>query len=226
MIEATKLTKIYKKGTPHEVVAASDVNIKVDDSAIVALRGPSGCGKTTVLSMLGLILTPTEGKILIDEEDATAYSDHWKTLYRRQNIGFIFQHINLLPGYTALENVLIPLLCRDEDVSRYKSRALELFQRLNVIKRGDSPVEQLSGGEQQRVAIVRALVKDPKVILADEPTVFVDEETHDLIREMFVELNREEGKSVVVSTHDPELASIAEKVYRLTAGKVTSVTSK
>ena len=219
MIETANLTKIYNLGTPREVVAARDVSINIEDGAIVVLRGPSGCGKTTVLSTIGLILTPTRGQIFIDGEDITAYSDHWKSLYRRKNMGFIFQHINLLPNYTALENVLIPLLCRDEEVSHYKDRALQLFEKLKVVRRANNLVEQLSGGEQQRVAFVRALMSNPHIVLADEPTVFVDEETSEIMKGMFIELG-EEGKSVVIATHDPELIQIAKKVYLMSGGTV------
>ncbi|MHC1563881.1 MAG: ABC transporter ATP-binding protein [Candidatus Hecatellaceae archaeon] len=219
MIETMNLTKIYNPGTPREVVAARDVNIRIDDGTITILRGPSGSGKTTVLSMIGLILTPSSGRILIDGENVTRYSDYWKALYRRMNVGFIFQHINLLPGYTSMENVLIPLLCLDEDVLNYKNKALELFKRLKITERVDNLVQQLSGGEQQRVALVRALVRDPKIILADEPTVFVDEETARIVFEMFGEL-RDQGKTVVVSTHDPRLIKIADRVYTMEKGTV------
>jgi putative ABC transport system ATP-binding protein len=219
MIETVNLTKIYNPGTPREVVAAKSVNIRIDDGTITILRGPSGSGKTTVLSMIGLILTPSSGKILIDGEDVTRYSDHWKALYRRMNVGFIFQHINLLPGYTAMENVLIPLLCLDEDVLNYKNKALELFKRLNITERVDNLVQQLSGGEQQRVALVRALIRDPKIILADEPTVFVDEETARIVFEMFGEL-RDQGKTVVGSTHDPRLIKIANRIYTMEKGTI------
>ena len=219
MIETVNLTKIYNPGTPREVVAARAVNIRIDDGTITILRGPSGSGKTTVLSMIGLILTPSSGRILIDGEDVTRYSDHWKALYRRMNVGFIFQHINLLPGYTAMENVLIPLLCLDEDVLNYKNKALELFKRLKITERVDNLVQQLSGGEQQRVALVRALIRDPKIILADEPTVFVDEETARIVFEMFGEL-RDQGKTVVVSTHDPRLIKIANRIYTMEKGTI------
>ena len=219
MIETVNLTKIYNLGTPREVKAAVDVNVKVEDGAITILQGLSGCGKTTLLSMLGLILTPTSGRIILDGEDITRYSDHWKTLYRRRHMGFIFQHINLLPGYTAMENVLVPLLCFDEDVSAYRERAMKLFEKLNIADKADNLVEQLSGGEQQRVALVRALVRNPRIILADEPTVFVDEETSRVIFEMFKEL-RDEGRTLIVSTHDPTLAKIANKGYVLDRGRV------
>ncbi len=219
MIETVNLTKIYNPGTPREVKAAVNVNVKVEDGAITVLQGPSGCGKTTLLSMLGLILTPTSGRIILDGEDITRYSDHWKTLYRRRHMGFIFQHINLLPGYTAMENVLVPLLCFDEDVSAYRERAMKLFEKLNIADKADNLVEQLSGGEQQRVALVRALVRNPRIILADEPTVFVDEETSRVIFEMFKEL-RDEGRTLIVSTHDPTLAKIADKGYVLDRGRV------
>jgi putative ABC transport system ATP-binding protein len=219
MMETVNLTKVYNPGTPREVIAAKAINIRIDDGTITILRGPSGSGKTTLLSMLGLILTPSSGKILINGEDVTRFSDHWKALYRRENVGFVFQHINLLPGYTAMENVLIPLLCLDEEVSKYKDGALKLFKRLNIAERIDNLVEQLSGGEQQRVALVRALIRNPKTILADEPTVFVDEETAKIVFEMFGEL-RDEGKTVVVSTHDPRLIKIANQVYTMERGTI------
>ncbi|HID19000.1 TPA: ABC transporter ATP-binding protein [Candidatus Bathyarchaeota archaeon] len=219
MIETKNLTKIYNPGTPREVIAAKAVSVRIDYGTITIIRGPSGSGKTTLLSMLGLILAPSSGKILIDGEDVTRFSEHWKTLYRRENMGFIFQHINLLPGYTAMENVLIPLLCLDEEVSKYKNETLKLFRKLKIEERANNLVEQLSGGEQQRVSLVRALIRNPKIILADEPTVFVDKETSEIIFEMFREL-RDEGKIIVVSTHDPRLIEIANRVYTMEKGTI------
>jgi len=217
LIETQRLTKIYGAGTHRQVDAVRDLDLKMEDGTFVALQGPSGCGKTTVLSMIGLILTPTSGKVIIDGKDVTAFSDYWKAIYRRENMGFIFQHINLMPGYNAIENVVIPLLCRDKRVTSYKERAKELFNKLGILDRMNYRVEMLSGGEQQRVAIVRALVSDPRIILADEPTVFVDAETNRIILDMLHEL-RDEGKTVIVATHDVKIAKATDVIYTMEKG--------
>ncbi|MCX8169863.1 MAG: ABC transporter ATP-binding protein, partial [Candidatus Methanomethyliaceae archaeon] len=204
MIEVRNITKIYNKGKPNEIVAIREINMKIEDGSIVAITGPSGCGKTTLLSIIGLILTPTYGEIIYDGESVLKFSDNWKTNFRRSKIGFIFQHINLLPQYTAIENILLPLYSMNVNPSQYMERAIELLSRLRILERAKYRVEQLSGGEQQRVAFIRALIKDPDYIFADEPTVFVDEETSRIIHGLIQEL-RDRGKTIVISTHDPEL---------------------
>ncbi len=222
MIELLEVTKIYNKGKFNEVVAVQDVSLRIRDGAIIILTGPSGCGKTTLLSIMGLILTPTSGEILYDGENVLGFSDYWKTNFRRENFGFVFQHINLLPQYTALENILLPLYATDSDPNDFMERAVELLSKLGILERAKHLVEQLSGGEQQRVAFVRALIKDPKYIFADEPTVFVDEETSRVIYKLLKDL-RDKGKTIVVSTHDPELIKIADQVYRMRNGRLLEV---
>lgn len=219
MIDVVGLSKVYNRGTRDEVHAVEDVSLRVGDGRIVAITGPSGCGKTTLLSMLGLILTPTVGEITIDGERVLSNSDNWKTAFRRENFGFIFQHINLLHRNTAMENVLLPLYSFDADPAAYAPRAIELFGKLGLRGKENRLVETLSGGEQQRVAFVRALIKDPKYIFADEPTVFVDEETSKVICMMFASL-RDAGKTVLISTHDPELLKIADDVHRMGGGRL------
>jgi ABC-type lipoprotein export system ATPase subunit len=219
MIELRQITKIYNKGKFNEVVAVQDVSLKIEDGKIVVLTGPSGCGKTTLLSIMGLILTPTSGEILYDGEPVLESSDYWKTNFRRENFGFVFQHINLLPQYTALENILLPLYAKDTDPGDFMDRAVELLSKLGVIERAKHLVEQLSGGEQQRVAFVRALIKDPKYLFADEPTVFVDEDTSRIIYRLLQDL-RDKGKTIVVSTHDPDLIKIADEVHRMDRGRL------
>src|SRR5512147_1900411 len=130
MIQTVNLTKIYNKGKKNEVEAVTEANVAAEDGAITVFTGPSGCGKTTLMSMIGQLLTPTTGKVMINKEDITAYSDLWKAKFRRDNIGFIFQHINLLPNLNALENVLIPLISHDVDLETYKEPALELLDNL------------------------------------------------------------------------------------------------
>jgi putative ABC transport system ATP-binding protein len=219
MIETINLTKIYNKGKKHQVEAVSEANIIAKNGEITALVGPSGCGKTTLMSMIGQLLTPTTGKVMIDNEDITAYSDLWKAKFRRDNIGFVFQHINLLPNLNALENVLIPLICHDSDLATYKKPALELLNNLGLSERATFMVEQLSGGQQQRVAVARALITKPKIIVADEPLTFVDAESAQRIVEFFKKL-REEGKTICISTHVSDLAQLADKTYKLKDGKI------
>jgi putative ABC transport system ATP-binding protein len=221
MIEAVGLTKIYNQGKKHQVEAVTDVNLTVESGAITALVGPSGCGKTTIMSMIGQLLTPTKGKVLFDKEDVTSYSDGWKAIFRRENMGFIFQHINLLPSFNALENVMTPLICHDVDPAGYKERALELLDQLGLSDRAYFNVEQLSGGQQQRVAVARALITEPEIIVADEPLTFVDEASAKTITD-FLERLKEDGKTILISTHAASLAKLADKTYVITDGKVVN----
>jgi putative ABC transport system ATP-binding protein len=219
MIETQGLTKIYNQGKKNHVEAVTDANVTAENGKITALVGPSGCGKTTLMSMIGQLLTPTKGKVSVDGEDITAYSDSWKAVFRRKNIGFVFQHINLLPNLNALENVMTPLICHDVDLAQYKQPALDLLEQLGLSERAFFDVEQLSGGQQQRVAVARALITEPKIIVADEPLTFVDEASAKTITDFFVHL-REEGKTILISTHVSNLAKLADKTYAMTDGKI------
>jgi putative ABC transport system ATP-binding protein len=219
MIEACNLTKIYNQGKRYEVEAVTDANVVAKSGAITVLVGPSGCGKTTLMSMIGLLLTPTEGKVLVENEDIASFSDGWKAVFRRKNVGFVFQHINLLPNLNAIENVMIPLLCHDVDPSKYRRPALQLLEQLGLSDRAFFRVEQLSGGQQQRVAVARALITEPKIIIADEPLTFVDEESAKAIINFFSKL-RDEGKTILISTHVSNLAKLADKIYQMKDGKV------
>jgi putative ABC transport system ATP-binding protein len=219
MIEAINLTKIYNKDKRNEVEAVTDANVTAENGEITAFVGPSGCGKTTLMSMIGQLLTPTKGKILVDKEDITAYSDGWKAVFRRNNVGFVFQHINLLPNLNAFENVMTPLLCHDVDPAKYRDPALKLLDQLGLSERAFFEVEQLSGGQQQRVAVARALITEPKIIVADEPLTFVDEASARTITDFFEKL-REEGKTILVSTHVSNLAKLANKTYEMKDGKI------
>ena len=219
MIEVIGLTKIYNQGKKHQVEAVTDVSLTIESGAITALVGPSGCGKTTLMSMIGQLLTPTKGKVMFDNEDVTSYSDGWKAIFRRENMGFVFQHINLLPNFNALENVMTPLICHDVNPAEYKDSALELLNQLGLSERAYFNVEQLSGGQQQRVAVARALITEPKIIVADEPLTFVDEASAKTITDFFVKL-KAEGKTILISTHATNLAKLADKTYVITDGKV------
>ena len=219
MIEAIDLTKIYNIGKKHQVEAVTEANVVAEDGQITVFVGPSGCGKTTLMSMIGQLLTPTKGKVLINNEDITAYSDGWKAVFRRENMGFVFQHINLLPNLNAVDNVMIPLLCHDVEPARFREPALLLLEKLGLAKRAFFNVEQLSGGQQQRVAVARALITEPKIIVADEPLTFVDEESAKTITDFFGKL-REEGKTILISTHVSNLAKLADKTYLMKDGRI------
>jgi len=220
MIEAFNLTKIYNQGKKHQVEAVTDVSLTIKTGAITALVGPSGCGKTTLMSLIGQLLTPTNGKVLFDKEDVTSFSDGWKAVFRRNNIGFVFQHINLLPNYDALENVLTPLICHEVDPIEHKEEALELLSQLGLSERAYFKVEQLSGGQQQRVAVARALITKPKIIVADEPLTFVDEASAKTITDFLIKLKKE-GKTILISTHAASLAKLADKTYVINDGRVS-----
>ena len=219
MIEGKGLTKVYNKGKRYQVQAVMDANVMAESGEITVFVGPSGCGKTTLMSMLGQLLTPTEGKVVVDGEDITSFSDGWKAVFRRENVGFVFQHINLLPNLSALDNVMVPLLSHDVDPRERRDAALELLVKLGLGDRTDFGVEQLSGGQQQRVAVARALITEPNIVVADEPLTFVDEESAKTIVDFFEKL-RDEGKTILISTHVSNIAERADKTYLMKDGRI------
>jgi len=220
-IRTANLTKIYFKGLANEVVAVNDASIRIDDHTFFIVTGPSGSGKTTLLSLLGLLTRPTKGKIFYQNEEVSSYSDAWQTKIRKQQIGFIFQQYNLLPRFSAWENASLPLMCHNTSESERKKQATEIMHKLGLEKRIEFRVSLLSGGEQQRVAIARALVTNPKIIIADEPTASVDDETAASIREIFKTLKKE-GKTIIVSTHDHALMKEGTTFAALKNGTVTN----
>jgi putative ABC transport system ATP-binding protein len=219
MIETIDLTKIYNRGKKNQVEAVSEVNLTIEDGEITVFVGPSGCGKTTLMSMIGQLLTPTKGKVLVDKEDITSFSDGWKAIFRRKNVGFVFQHINLFPHLDALDNVMIPLLCHDVDPAKFRDPALLLLEKLGLSERAFFNVEQLSGGQQQRVAIARALITEPNIIIADEPLTFVDEESAKTIIAFFGKI-RDQGKTILISTHVSNIAKLADKTHLMKDGRI------
>ncbi|TFH16491.1 ABC transporter ATP-binding protein [Candidatus Bathyarchaeota archaeon] len=219
MIETENLTKIYNRGKPNEVQAIIDANIVAADGEITVFVGPSGCGKTTLMSLIGQLLSPSTGRVLIDGQDISAYSEHWKAVFRRENIGYIFQHINLLPNLNAVDNVLMPLLCHNVDIEKRRGPALVLLNDLGLGDRSYFKVENLSGGEQQRVSVARALIAEPKIIIADEPLTFVDEASAKKITDHLIQL-RDEGKTILISTHVSNLARLGDKTISILNGKI------
>jgi putative ABC transport system ATP-binding protein len=203
-ISAINLTKTYFKGSSHEVAALKSSNVEIRERDFCLITGPSGSGKTTFLSLIGLLTRPTKGQIFYGNEEVSSYSDAWQTKVRKGKVGFIFQQYNLLPQFSAWENVALPNLCRNITRSERREKAVQAMTELGLNHRVDFKVAHLSGGEQQRVAIARALITKPDVIFADEPTAAVDDETASLIIQIFQDLKKN-GKTIVISTHDRSL---------------------
>lgn len=218
-INVQNLTKVYCKGTPNEVTAINNLTLTIKKGDFCLITGQSGSGKTTLLSLLGLLSRPTRGKIFYDDEEVSSYSDSWQTKIRKQNVGFIFQQYNLLPQFSAWENVSLPNVCRNTSKSDRHIKAKNIMCDLGLKERINFKVAHLSGGEQQRVAIARALVTDPEIIFADEPTSSVDIETASAIINLFKSLKKK-GKTVIVSTHDVSLIKEATRHLKLHKGEI------
>ena len=217
-IELVELTKHYRQG--RTVVRALDgVSLEIGAGEFVSVVGRSGSGKTTLLDLIGLLLRPTAGRVLIGGEDATRLRDNQRADLRGQRIGFIFQEYNLLPALNVLENVMLPLRYTRSKVNG-RRRAQELLDEVGLGDRLKSRPGELSGGQQQRVAIARALINDPSVILGDEPTGAVDTETSQELVGLMRWLNRERKVTFVIVTHDLDLAVQANRMIRLKDGRV------
>jgi len=214
------LTKHYKRGG--EVIRALDgVTLEIGKGEFVAVVGRSGSGKTTLLDVVGLLLRPTSGRLVIDGVDTGELSDSQRAHLRAQKIGFVFQEYNLLPTLNVVENVMLPLRY-SPPVKDGRRRALELLERVDLTDRVKHRPSELSGGQQQRVAIARSMINRPSLILLDEPTGAVDTETADQLVALLKNLNEEEQVTIVVVTHDLDLAAQTNRQIRLKDGKVLS----
>ncbi|MEJ2723352.1 MAG: ABC transporter ATP-binding protein [Deltaproteobacteria bacterium] len=213
-------TGLSKKYGDLEVVKG--VSLSVDTSEFACLVGKSGCGKTTLLSLLSGLERPTSGQVKLDGEDITSASEDELALFRRENVGFIFQSFNLIPTLSAWENVALPLFPIKMTGDERKRRATELLERMELGHRMDHLPSALSGGEKQRVAIARALVTHPKILFADEPTGNLDSATGDAIMEILNRLHTQEGVAILMVTHEGELAKSADRLIRMHDGEVVS----
>jgi ABC-type lipoprotein export system ATPase subunit len=212
------LRKHYKRGS--EIIRALDgVTLDIDKGEFVAVVGRSGSGKTTMLDLIGLLLRPTSGRLLIDDVDTARLSDSDRAHMRAEKIGFVFQEYNLLPGLNVVENVMLPLRYSRNKVGG-RERALELLERVELTDRIKHRPSELSGGQQQRVAIARSMMNRPSLILLDEPTGAVDTETADQLVALLKRLNREDQVTIIVVTHDLDVAAQARRNIRLKDGKV------
>ena len=220
ILEARGLRKVYEEG-PVTVEAVRDVSLRVKAGESVAIMGPSGSGKTTLLSMIGCILRPTQGEVIIDGRPVRWEEDNLSRV-RLESIGFVFQSFNLFSALTALENVEVALDLRGSRGPESKRRAREMMEAVGLGDRIDFLPRDLSGGQKQRVSIARALVNRPPLILADEPTGNLDSKTGHAIIELLLDLVVKERRSVVVVTHDTRMIDLVHRVYRLEDGVLVS----
>ena len=218
VLEAKDLTKIYRRGR-EEIYALNHVDFSVDPGEFVSIIGPSGSGKTALLNILGCLDTPTSGSLLLNGTQTSGMKETELVKLRRDNKGFVFQQFYLMPTLTARENIELPLLFSKKDTNR--GRIDDVLEMVGLADRGDHLPGQLSGGEMQRVAIGRALINDPKIILADEPTGNLDSGTSKMIFELFTKLNRR-GLTLIVVTHNLDLARQTQKMYTLRDGQIVS----
>lgn len=215
MIQGIGIEKTYDK-----LQVLKGVNVEIASGEVVSIVGASGAGKSTLLHLLGTLDRPDRGKILIDGTDASSLSATKLAQFRNANIGFIFQFHNLLPEFTALENVCIPAFIAKTDKAAAEARAMELLTFLGLADRAQHKPSQLSGGEQQRVAVARALINKPKVIFADEPSGNLDSKNARELHELFFSLRQQFGQTFVIVTHNEDLARMADRTLTMVDGKL------
>lgn len=209
-IKVKNLKKTYSGKVP--TYALKGVSFEIEQGEFVAIMGKSGSGKSTLLHQLGLLDTPTEGELIIDDVDASKLSDQEKTTFRLQRLGYVFQEYALIFELTALENVLLPAFALNGSHRSYKERAVEILDKVGLKERVNHRPFELSGGEQQRVAIARALINNPKILFADEPTANLDSDSSKEILELFKKLNKELGQTIVLVTHEPEDEKYVDRI--------------
>ncbi len=226
-IKGENLTKIYSEN----VVAIENVNIEIEKKEIVVIFGPSGSGKTTLLNIFGLLDKPTKGSLFFDGELVHNIGEKKSAEIRNKKFGFIFQFFYLLPELTVVENVMLPLWIKEKNkkavsIKKYYKEAEELLENFELLKKRDFYPTQLSGGENQRVAICRSLICQPEVIFADEPTGSIDKISAEIFFNLIIKLNKEKDTTFVIATHNEKFLHIASKVVYLKEGKIENITKK
>lgn len=220
LLKATDIKKAFQNGE-EETLVLKGIDVTLDKGELTALVGQSGSGKSTLLSIVGLLLRPTSGELEIAGERVDRLSERKRALFRNERLGFVFQFHHLLPDFTAMENVAFPAAAPAGGISReMRERAEELLSRVGLQDRINFPATRLSGGQKQRVAIARALMNKPDLIIADEPTGNLDRESAENVLELMREVNREDGATFLICTHDPEIARQCKRRLTLEDGRL------
>ncbi len=219
MIELREVSKVFRRG-PEEIRALQEVFLAIASGEFVAITGKSGCGKSTLLHIIGGLEPVSRGRVIIDGRDLATLREPELTRFRRDKVGVVFQSFNLLPLLTLVENVALPRVLRGAPYPQAREAARRWLAEVGLARREDHKPHQVSGGEMQRAAIARALINDPAVVLADEPTGNLDSATAALILELFSHLHRQWHKTVVLVSHAPEAGSFADRVLRMQDGRL------
>jgi len=221
MIELINIRKVFNQGKPNEFVAIHGVTLLIQPQQVTVFKGPSGSGKTTLLSLIGCMARPTSGRITLSGREITSLPERFLTETRQKTFGFIFQQFNLIKGVSALENAMLPAYPSGEKYASLKERTMSLFDLFNLSPKAAYKVEWLSGGEAQRVAIVRALINNPSVIIADEPTAHLDSKLSQEFMEIIGKL-RAEKKTVLIASHDPLIyeSPVIDRVINVRDGNI------
>ena len=221
-----KVSKIYQPdGRASHVCVLANVNAEIQEGEFVCLMGPSGSGKTTLLTIVGAMNHPSEGKVLVDGIDVYALKDERRADFRREYLGFVFQQHHLMPYLDALENAMLPLVTTNLSAKEQRERAMDVLGKVGLADKSSRLPNQLSGGEQGRLAIARAIVNEPPLILADEPTGTLDTHTGQEIMEVFLDLNAQ-GQTIFMVTHNPENAALAHRTIRIRDGRIEANESR
>ncbi len=218
LLRVQNIEKSYLTGKNEHLPVLKGVNFKVEEGQIAAVIGASGAGKSTLLHIIGALDRPSTGNVFIDGENIFQFKNASLAQFRNKNVGFVFQFHHLLPEFTAVENVAIPAMIGGKNINDAMNCANELLRLVNLDNRASHKPSELSGGEQQRVAVARALVNSPKLILADEPSGNLDEENGEMLHELLWNLSRTQKQTFVIVTHNADLAKRADKVFRLHEG--------
>jgi putative ABC transport system ATP-binding protein len=219
IIKLENVWKIYQLGEV-ELSALKGINLEIAPGAFVSVMGPSGSGKSTLLNMIGCLDVPTKGKVFLKGKDIARLSENELAHLRGRTIGFVFQEFNILPNLTALENVILPMIFQAVSFEERIERAKEILTSLDLEKRISHRATELSGGERQRVAIARAFANNPEMVIADEPTGNLDSASGKKIMEILTDFHQKQGKTVVVVTHDPNIANYSEKIINIQDGQI------
>lgn len=219
VIQLRSVSKSFQEGEKQRAVL-DRIDFDVKRGEIIVLLGRSGSGKSTLLNLLSGIDLPDSGQVVIDDADLAAMNEHERTLFRREQVGFVFQFFNLIPTLTVAENLLLPLSLNGIEGKTAEQKANQLLQEVALLDRAQTFPDRLSGGEQQRIAIARALIHEPALVLADEPTGNLDMETGKNIIDLLDRLVRQQGKTMIMATHSREVIGLADRVVSVRAGKI------